>query len=594
MRLTIARKIALAVIAIVILCVGTMAWVTSANLQRGFVAYLNDMQTQDFEHLRDLLTARYQREGNFDWLRQNPSAMRDVLDQMTLQLHIDTEGEHARRPPPGARAPRPLEGNPYGRPAPGALVAPAGRDDVNGPPPRRADDVDGPPPRREDDAGGRPPRPEDFADGRPPRRDDGLAQRREDVADGRLARPAPAPAPILAAARAPVPARARVPAAAPAPARADPPARAAPPPGARDPMGFAARISIADADGRIILGPPDFPPGIERAIVVDGRTVAVMHLQPLRQASGSNASASGFLREQLRDMAILSGALIAASVLLAIWLARHLLRPVAALRAVTARLARGEFAARAPLLSRDELAELALHVNAMAQALEESEAQRRRMMADISHELRTPLTVIRGEIEALLDGIRHADPAALASLHSEVLRLNKLVDDLHQLTLADAGDLHFDWQQLDLAVLLVPILERYHLRAAGAGLALSWTLPPKPLMVRGDAGRLTQVVVNLLENSLRYTNSGGQIRVTLAPDAAGRAHLSVDDSAPGVPDGAHASLFERLYRVDGARTRERGGSGLGLSICQALVAAHGGTIAAAPSALGGICVTVVL
>ena len=586
MRLTIARKIALAVIAIVILCVGTMAWVTSANLQRGFVAYLNDMQTQDFEHLRDLLTVRYQREGNFDWLRQNPSAMRDVLDQMTLQLHVDTEGEHARRPPPGERAPRPQEGNPYGRPAPGAVAPRPGRDDVNGPPPRRADDADGPPPRRDDDIEGRPPRPEDFADGRPPRR--------EDVAEGRLARPAPVPARASAPAPAPMRTGALATAPAPAPPRADPPARAAPPPGARDPMGFASRISIADADGRIILGPPDFPPGIARAIVVDGRTVALMHLQPLRQASGSNASASGFLREQLRDIAILSGVLIAASVLLAIWLARHLLRPVAALRAVTARLARGEFAARAPLLSRDELAELALHVNAMAQALEESEAQRRRMMADISHELRTPLTVIRGEIEALLDGIRHADPAALESLHGEVLRLNKLVDDLHQLTLADAGDLHFDWQQLDLNALLLPILERYRLRAAGAALTLSWSLPPAPLVVRGDAGRLTQVVVNLLENSLRYTDSGGQIHAMLAPDAAGRAHLKGDDSAPGVPDDALARIFERLYKVDGARTRERGGSGLGLSICKALLAAHGGRIAAAPSALGGICVTVIL
>jgi two-component system sensor histidine kinase BaeS len=561
-RLTIVRKIALAVVAIVILCVGTMAWVTSANLQRGFVAYLNEMQTQDFEQLRDLLAERYRQEGNFEWLRRNPTAMRGVLDKMTLQLHIDTEGEHARRPPPGVRRPPRPEGNPYGRPPPRR------DDDLDGPPPRRDDDVNGRPPRRDDDVNGPPARPLGDIDRAPPRA----------RPVGAAAAPTGTPAQAATATQAP----------------ADPPARAAPPPGARDPMGFASRVSIADADGRVVIGPRDFPPGIERAIVVDGRTVGTMRLQPLRQASGSNASASGFLREQVRDIAILSGVLIALSVLLAVWLARHLLRPVAALRAVTARLARGDFAARAPVLSRDELAELALHVNAMAQALEESEAQRRRMMADISHELRTPLTVIRGEIEALVDGIRHADPAALASLHGEVLRLNKLVDDLHQLTLADAGDLHFDWQQLDLAALLAPLLERYRLRAAGAGLALTWALPPTPLMVRGDSGRLTQVIVNLLENSLRYTDAGGSIHVMLAPDAMGRAHLWVDDSAPGVPAGVHASLFERLYRVDGARTRERGGSGLGLSICQALVAAHGGSIAATPSTLGGIRVEVVL
>jgi two-component system sensor histidine kinase BaeS len=271
----------------------------------------------------------------------------------------------------------------------------------------------------------------------------------------------------------------------------------------------------------------------------------------------------------------------------ALWLARHLLRPVAALRDVTARLARGQFDARAPLLSRDELAELALHVNAMAEALEKNEYQRRRMLADVSHELRTPLTVIRGELEALIDGIRTADARALESLHAEVLRLNKLVDDLHQLTLADAGDLKFDWQVLAFDELLLPILERFKTRADAAGLALRWSLPSMPVNLEGDAGRLTQVVINLLENSVRYTDAGGSIAATLTAGASD-VELTIDDSAPGVPPGAHANIFERLYRVDSARTRERGGSGLGLAICKMLAEAHGGTISASPSPLGGV------
>ena len=260
---------------------------------------------------------------------------------------------------------------------------------------------------------------------------------------------------------------------------------------------------------------------------------------------------------------------------------------MAALRDVTARLARGQFDARAPLLSRDELAELALHVNAMAEALETSERRRRKMLADVAHELRTPLTVIRGEIEALIDGIRKAEPAALLSLHAEVLHLNKLVDDLHQLTLADAGDLHFDWQQIDLAELLRPLLDRFRARAAGAGIELTRTLPALALVVRGDSGRLTQIIVNLLENSVRYTDAGGLIVLDLARDG-GHACLVIEDSAPGVPAGQHDAIFERLYRVDAARTRERGGSGLGLSICKALALAHGGSIAASPSPLGGL------
>lgn len=484
-RLTIARKIALAVMAIVILSIGTMAYVTSANLQRGFINYLNEMQAQDLDQLRDLLAARYRKEGHFEWLRRQPRAMREVLDQMKPQLQAEFDASRPRRPPP----------------------------------------PDGPP------------------DDRPP----GPPEGRRD----------------------------------------DPPRRAPQPPGARDPMGFASRISIIDGEGRVLMGPPDFPAGIERTVVVDGKTVATIRLRELRQATGADASATGFLHQQLRDILILACVLIIASILLALWLARQLLRPVAALRDVTARLARGELNARAPLLSRDELAELALHVNAMAQALEESEQQRRRMLADISHELRTPLTVIRGEIEALLDGIRQADPGALESLHGEVLRLNKLVEDLHQLTLADAGDLHFDWQRIELAGLLQPLLDRYRPRAAAAGLDLAWTVPTQPLYVKADAGRLTQVIINLLENSVRYTDKGGQIAVALSAGGAS-AQLVVEDSSPGVPAGAHASIFERLFRVDGARTRERGGSGLGLSICKALVEAHGGSIEALPSQLGGL------
>ena len=476
MRLTIARKIALAVIAIVILCVGTMAWVTSSNLQRGFIAYLNQMQARDLEQVSELLARRYRQEGGFEWLRGDPRAMREVLGQLSPQ--IQAEGGPQRPPPPMERG------------------------DGFGPPPRR----DGPPP---------------------------------------------------------------------------------PGPGARDPMGIGARLSVFDHEGRALAGPPDVPAGIERPVMVDGVRVGMVRLRPLRQAGGVDASATGFLREQVRDIVIVAAVMVLVSVLLAFWLARHLLRPVAALRDVTARLARGQFDARAPLLSRDELAELALHVNAMAEALEASERKRRKMLADVAHELRTPLTVIRGEIEALLDGIRKADPGALQSLHAEVLHLNKLVDDLHQLTLADAGDLHFEWQPLDLAELLLPLLDRFRARAASAGIELSRSLPALVLQVKGDPGRLTQIIVNLLENSVRYTDAGGMIVVDLARDGD-HASLVIEDSAPGVPDAEHAAIFDRLHRVDAARTRERGGSGLGLSICKALVEAHGGSIAASASRLGGV------
>ncbi|WP_342116295.1 ATP-binding protein [Pseudoduganella sp. OTU4001] len=476
--MSIARKIALAMIGIVILCIGTMAWLSTINLQRGFIAYLNQVQAQDMEQVSKLLAEHYRREGSFDSLRHQRGRFRDLLDQMNPQI-------------------QPASGNP-------------------------------PPPEREHER---------------PRRGEG------------------------------------------------PPRRAPPPPAQRDPMSFAARLTVQDAQGISVIGPPSPPPGIERDIVVDGVTVGKISLLPLRHAARDNASAASFLRDQLLDMLWLAGILVAVAVGAAFWLARHLLRPLPALRQVSARLARGDFSARVEVRGRDELAELAGHLNAMAQELEQSDRKRRQMLSDISHELRTPLTVIRGEIEALQDGIRKAGPEALQSLHAEVLRLNQLVEELHQLMLADAGELPCHMERIRLGAALKPTLERFRIRAADAGLALEWQLAANDPAVHADPARLAQVLVNLLENSVRYTDKGGVIRVAVAA-TGGQAVLTVDDSAPGVPDGAHGQLFERLYRVDSARTRASGGSGLGLAICKALVATHGGSIEARPSQLGGLQVRI--
>lgn len=496
MRLTITRKIALAVIGVVILSIGTMAWVTSQNLQRGFINYLNEAQGEHLDKLRDVLAEFYRDQGSFESLRDNPRAMRRLLDQINprrTQSSNDPENPDARPPPRERPAFRP------------------------------------PPPERD---GAWPPPPPEMR--MPP-----------------------------------------------------PPVRAPAPP---DPLGFGQRLSLQDASGQALIGPPETPAGMKRTIVVDGRTVGTLSLEPLRQIQ--SASDAGFIRTQLRELVWLALGLIALSILLALWLARQLLRPIAGLRSATQQIAQGKFSARAPVLNRDELSELAQHVNAMATALEAGEQQRRRMLADVSHELRTPLTVIRGEIEALLDGIRQADPRALDSLHAEVLRLNKLVDDLHQLALADAGDLRYRPQTLDLGPLLRQAVARHQARAADAGLSLSAELPPEPLWVHADPDRLAQVIGNLLENSVRYTDAGGTIACALAMHGK-QAQLIVDDSAPGVATGTHERLFQRLYRADQARSRAspgkgQPGSGLGLSICKAMVEAHGGSIHALPSSLGGV------
>ena len=543
LRMTIGRKIALAVVLIVVLCVATMAWITSQNLNRGFLTYLDQLQLRELAPLRDAVTERYRQEGNFDWLRGNRQAMRGIVEQVHGAPPIE---ERQRR-----------------RPRRGERDRPGGPD--FGPPDRPRF---GPPDGRPDDRPDGPPMPR--GDGPPEgRRDEPPEGRRDEPPEGRMDGP---------------------PTDAVAPSTSNrPPPRPQIGQNPQDPLGYGSRLSITDAQGDKVIGPRPPVDASVLPILVDGKLVGRMHLARLDQISAATdaSSAIKFVRGQMRDTAWIAIGLVAVSILLAFFLARHLLRPIAALRVVTEKIARGQFAARAPVLGSDELSQLAQHVNQMALALEQSEQQRRQMMADIAHELRTPLTVIRGEIEALLDGIRKLDSKAMESLHVEVLRLNKMIDDVHQLTLADVGDLHYQFQEHDLSAMLEPVLLRYQLRAAKAQLALSWQLPSDSILLQVDAGRLTQVITNLLENSVRYTDPGGRIVFSMQM-MNDWVQLQLDDSAPGVPDGSHARLFERLYRVDQARSRERGGSGLGLSICQAMIHAHGGSIEASPSALGGV------
>ncbi len=549
LRLTIAKKIALAIIAIVMLCVGTMAWVSSRNLQRGFIEYLNQLQAQDLDQLGTALEQRYRAQGNFDWLRRNPRALREILAQLKPSLSIvgeDSLGSR-RRGQRGNLNALEARGPAQDRPQPAEENRPPPEE--NRPPP---EENRPPPDGRESPPDGRAPPP----DGRAP------------SPDGR------APPPDV---RAPPPERR---AAAPPPAEAGPPRPS-------DPMGFGARLAITDEFGHRLIGPPDLPKGIERPLIVSGRTVGTLSLMPILAIPKTGVEGASFIRAQINMILWLAAGLCIFSILLALGLARHLLRPVAALRSVTQRLAQGQFDARAPIINRDELAELAQHVNEMAQALADSEQKRRKLLADIAHELRTPLTVIRGEIEAMQDGIRKTDKAALESLHAEVLHLNTMVNDIHQLTMADAGDLHYHWQSVDLVELLQNLLNRFQAKIDAAGLKMAADLPEQPVMMMGDADRLSQVFTNLLENSLRYTDSGGKMMLVLSRQG-GNAVLALEDSAPGVPDDAYEKLFERLYRVDQARSRAKGGTGLGLSICRAMVEAHEGSIKAMPSRLGGV------
>ncbi|HEX7914332.1 sensor histidine kinase, partial [Rudaea sp.] len=176
-------------------------------------------------------------------------------------------------------------------------------------------------------------------------------------------------------------------------------------------------------------------------------------------------------------------------------------------------------------------------------------------------------------------------------LAAEGERLSGLIEDLYQLALADAGALEYRFETLDLAEVVRDATQLQKRACADAGLALELNLPGDAPTVRGDARRLGQLLDNLIANARRYTDAPGRIRITLTR-SADSARLAIDDTPPGVPEASLPMLFERLYRVDNSRARNSGGAGLGLAICRAIVAAHGGTIRAEASALGGLCILV--
>jgi two-component system sensor histidine kinase BaeS len=275
-------------------------------------------------------------------------------------------------------------------------------------------------------------------------------------------------------------------------------------------------------------------------------------------------------------------------------LAGRMVRPIRAMAEATRELASGKYSVRVPVSSSDEVGQLARDFNAMALTLEKNEKARRQWVADISHELRTPLSVLRGEIEALMEGVRTVTPDAVRSLHAETLRLSRLVDDLYQLALSDLGALTYRKEDLDLAETLRASVESYSEEFVRKGIALYTDISQGlRTLVFADAERMNQLFSNLLDNSLKYTDSGGKLVIRLTCHD-GRASVDFEDSSPGVTGSEMEKLFDRLFRVEGSRSRASGGAGLGLAICRNIAEAHSGTISAHPSPSGGVLIKVTL
>ncbi|QDY77948.1 sensor histidine kinase [Streptomyces qinzhouensis] len=279
----------------------------------------------------------------------------------------------------------------------------------------------------------------------------------------------------------------------------------------------------------------------------------------------------------------------------ALLLSRAVLGPVLALTEATRSLGEGDLGRRVPATGRDEIAGLARDFNRMAASLQRSEERQRRMTGDIAHELRTPLANLRGYVEALQDGYVEPTPELLDSLHEEVMLQQRIVDDLQQLALAEAGALTYHRTETDLGELLETCRTAQLARAEPTGVTLA--LEPAdhgpPVLVHADPDRLRQAVGNLVGNAIRATPPGGT--VTLALEAHGpHALILVRDTGHGIPADDLPHLFDRFWRADAARGRLTGGSGLGLSIVRQIVHDHGGTVRVESAVGTGTTFTVVL
>ena len=345
------------------------------------------------------------------------------------------------------------------------------------------------------------------------------------------------------------------------------------------------RYAVYDANAIPVIGPPEpWPGSLALPIEVDGRTVGSLRFLPSPRLESEWDLA--FARSQLRIGIVSALLALLLGVLASMWLARRTARPLRQMAQRARAIAAGDYAARIDSPRGDEIGELARDFDAMAATLEKNREARQRWTAEISHELRTPVAVIRAELEALEDGVRPFDRAAVRSLAGEAERLSRLVDDLYQLSLADAGALAYRFEPCDLAACLRDAVAAHTAALARAGLQIE-VQAPDVAPVRADPGRLAQLLGNLLTNSARYTDPGGRLRIVL--EAAPRSwRMVMDDSAPGVSAEALPRLFEPLYRVEASRSRAAGGAGLGLAIARRIAEAHGATLVAQASPLGGL------
>lgn len=366
------------------------------------------------------------------------------------------------------------------------------------------------------------------------------------------------------------------------------------PPPPRDPRQLAGRLGLLDADEQYVAGARPFASNSTlRAIEVerlDGTAQTVGYLILSAPEIGSGVTDALFLRAQYRNLMIGGILIFLVSAGAAYLLALQFQRPFQELSNGVRILADGDYEYRMENPYRDEFRELISNFNILAENLENAELSERQWLSDASHELQTPIAIVRARIEAIEDGVRPADSENLGAIHSAIIRLSRLVQDLNTLSRVREKKFELVLKDENVSLIAQNAVDDVEPRFSDSGLNLSYEIEPN-IILSCDGVRIRQLFDNILENSRRYTDAPGRVLLTLKI-VDGTVVITLEDTPPSPPSEALNRLFERFYRAEASRGRATGGSGLGLAICRAIVDAHGARIIGDRSDWGGLKITI--
>jgi two-component system OmpR family sensor kinase/two-component system sensor histidine kinase BaeS len=351
---------------------------------------------------------------------------------------------------------------------------------------------------------------------------------------------------------------------------------------------------LLDAEQRIILDHrPDSPSTAGARYEFQPRDVALdlkvngEQIGYLVITTFSISARLGLARTILLPVGVISIVLLIFLVIVAVLLMRRYVNPLANVIYAARSVADGNLETRILAEGPQDLRALSESFNEMATSLERNDRERRDMLADIAHELRTPLSVIRGRLEGIMDGVYPETGAPVSTALEQTYLLERLVDDLRLLTLAESRQLHFESKSVDLGSLAAHVIDLFQAEAREKNIALTLERPVEKVIVTADAQRVEQVIANLVGNALRYVPEGGRVWIELS-SAENAATLSVNDNGKGIPEADLPFIFDRFWRKDKSRSRISGGTGLGLAIAKQLVEAQGGQITASNLPEGGL------